>query len=104
MLVLKISPIVGFVANYLCLVLGYLCKFLYYKTKWLALKKFTLKKNYTHIQVTMILLDEIPSSGQLRMPSLTLAINLSFLLLLKLNQNKKQSFNKGEKKSPIIRR
>ena len=44
MQVLEINPIVGFVANYLCLVLGYLCKFLYYKTKWLALKKFTLKK------------------------------------------------------------
>ena len=32
MLVLKINPVVGFVANYLCLVLGYLGKFLYYKT------------------------------------------------------------------------
>ena len=32
MLVLEINPIVGFVANYLCLVLGYLGKFLYYKT------------------------------------------------------------------------
>ena len=36
MLVLKINPIVGFVANYLCLVLDYLGKFLYYKalTGW----------------------------------------------------------------------
>ena len=36
MLVLKINPIVVFVANYLCLVLGYLSKFLYYKilTGW----------------------------------------------------------------------
>ena len=32
MLVLKINPIVGFVVNYLSLVLGYLGKFLYYKT------------------------------------------------------------------------
>ena len=32
MLVLKINPIVGFVANYLCLVLDYLGKFLYYQT------------------------------------------------------------------------
>ena len=32
MLVLEISSVVGFVANYLCLVLGYLVKFLYYKT------------------------------------------------------------------------
>ena len=36
MLVLEINPIVGFVTNYLCLVLGYLGKFLYYKalTGW----------------------------------------------------------------------
>ena len=32
MLVLKINPTVGFVANYLCLFLGYLGKFLYYQT------------------------------------------------------------------------
>ena len=32
MLDLKINPIVGFVANNLCLVLGYLGKFLYYQT------------------------------------------------------------------------
>ena len=32
MVVLEINPIVGFVANYLCLVLGYLGKFLSYKT------------------------------------------------------------------------
>ena len=32
MLVLEINSIVGFVANYLCLVLGYLGKFLNYKT------------------------------------------------------------------------
>ena len=31
-LVLKINPIVGFVANNMCLVLGYLGKFLYYQT------------------------------------------------------------------------
>ena len=34
----------------------------------------------------MILLDGIPSPGQLIMPALTLAINLSFLALLRLNQ------------------
>ena len=37
------------------------------------------------------------------MPALTLAINLSFLLLLKLNQSNKQSFNKGEKNLPQLR-
>ena len=34
----------------------------------------------------LMLLDEIPSPGQLIMPALTLAINLSFLALLRLNQ------------------
>ena len=98
MLVLKINPIVGFVANYLCLVLGYLGKFLYYQTltgwPWENLLK---KKNYSHIQVTVILLDGIPSPGQLIMPALTLAINLSFFLLLKLSQSNKKSFSKGGK-------
>ena len=43
MLALKISPIVGFVTNYLCLVLlGYLSEFLHSKDHWLALRKFTL--------------------------------------------------------------
>ena len=99
MLVLKINPTVGFVANYLCLVLGYLGKFLYYQTltdwPWK-----NLLKNYSHIQVTVILLDEIPSPGQLIMPALTLAINLSFFLLPKLNQNKK--FRQRREKSPTI--
>ena len=36
MLVLEVNPIVGFVANYLCLAMGYFRKFLYYKalTGW----------------------------------------------------------------------
>ena len=49
----------------------------------------------------LILLDGIPSPGQLIMPALTLAISLSFLLLLKLNQSNKKCFSKG-KKSPTI--
>ena len=81
MLVLEINSIVGFVANYLCLVLVYLGKFLYYKTltgwPWENLLK---KKNYSHIQITVILLDGIPTLGQLIMPALTLAINLIFFL------------------------
>ena len=43
-----------------------------------------------------MLRDGIPSLGQLIIPALTLAINFSFLLLLKLNQNNKQSFGKGK--------
>ena len=49
----------------------------------------------------MILLDKIPSLGQLIMPALTLAINLSFLLLRKLNQNKK-SLRKGRENLPQL--
>ena len=60
-------------------------------------------RNRLLIQVTVTLLDGIPSPGQLIMPALTLAINLSFLLLLKLNQSNKQSFNKGEKNLPQLR-
>ena len=105
MLVLEINPIVGCVANYLYLVLDYLGKFLYYKalTGWpwenLLRKK---KKNYRHIQVTVILLDGISSPGQLIMPALTPAINLCFLLSLKLNQSNKQSFSKGGKHLPQL--
>ena len=103
MLVLEINPIVGYVANYLYLVLDYLGKLLQ-GSNWLALRKFTQKKkkNYRHIQVTVILLDGIPSPGQLIMPALTLAINLCFLLSLKLNQSNKQSFSKGGKHLPQL--
>ena len=99
MLVLEINSVAGFVANYLCLVLGYLGKFLYYKTLTGWPWENLLKKNYRHIQVTVLLLDGIPTPGQLIMPALTLAINLSFFLLLKLSQRNKQSFNKGGKLS-----
>ena len=103
MLILEINPIVEFMTNYLCLVLGYLGKFLYYKvlTGW-PWENLLKKKNYSHIQVTVILLDGIPSLGQLIMPALTLAINLSFFLLLKLNQSNKKSFSKGGKNLPQL--
>ena len=59
MLVLEINSVVGSVANYLCPVRGYLGKFLYYKTltgwPW---ENLLLKKNYRHIQVTVILLEK----------------------------------------------
>ena len=103
MVVLEINPIVGFVANYLCLVLGYLGKFLSYKTL-VGPEKIYLKKNYSHIQVTVILLDELPSPGQLITPALTLAINLSFFLLLKLNENNKKKYQQRRKNSPTIMR
>ena len=102
MLVLEINSIVGFVADYLCLVLGYLGKFLYYKTLTGWPWENLLKKNYSHIQVTVILLDGIPSLGQLIMPALTLVTNLSFFLLLKINQSNKKSFSKGGKNLPQL--
>ena len=105
MLVLKINPIVGFVANYLYLVLGYLGKFLYYKTltgwPWgNLLKKYIYI--YSHIQVTVILPDGILSLGQLIMPTLTLAINLSLFLFLKLNQSNNKSFSKRKRNLPQL--
>ena len=55
------------------------------------------------MQVTVILLDGIPSLGQLIIPALTLVINLSFFfLLLKINQSKKKSFSKGGKNLPQL--
>ena len=102
MLILEINPIVEFVTNYLCLVLGYLGKFLYYKvlTAW-PWENLLKKKIIVIFRSLLILLDGIPSLGQLIMPPLTLAINLSFPLLLKLNQSNKQISAK-EEKSPII--
>ena len=47
-------------------------------------------------RLLLILLDGIPSPGQIIMPALTLAINLNFLLLLKLNQNNKKCFTKDK--------
>ena len=102
MLLLEINPIVGFVANYLCLVLGYLGKFLYYKTLTGWPWKNLLKKNYSHIQVTVILLDGIPSLGQLIMPALTLAINLSFFSITQAQSEQQEKFQQRKKKSPII--
>ena len=52
MLVLEISPIVGFVANYLCLVLSYLGKFLYYKTLTGWPWENLLKKKYIYIYIS----------------------------------------------------
>ena len=50
----------------------------------------------------LILLNGIPLPDQLIMPPLTLAINLNFLLLLKLNQSNKKIVSKERKKSPTI--
>ena len=56
MLVLEINSI-GFVANYLCLILGYLGKFLCYKALTGLPQENLLKKIYSHVQDTVISLD-----------------------------------------------
>ena len=77
-------------------------KFLYYKTITGCPWENLLKKNYSHIQVTVILLDGIPSLGQLIMPALTLAINLSFFSITQAQSEQQEKFQQRKKKSPII--
>ena len=61
-------------------------------TDWPALRKLILEES--KLRLLLILLDGILSPGQLIIPALTLAIYMNFLLgSLKLNQNKKLSFN-----------
>ena len=103
MLVLEINSIVGFVANYLCLVLGYLGKFLYYKilTGWFWKK--LLKKNYSHIQVPIDIT---------RWDSLTGPINNAcsdsghkfelFFSIIQDQSEQEEKFQQRRKKSPTI--
>ena len=74
MLVLEINWIVGFVANYLCLALGYLCEFLYSKAG--PEEIYFKRKIITMIRSLLILLGEMLSPGQLKIFTLTLAINI----------------------------
>ena len=100
-LVLEINPIVGFVANYLCLVLGYLGEFLYSKSlsgwPWENLLK---KKNYGHIHVTIDITKWNPLTQPINNASSDPGHKFEFSSI-SLNQSSKQSFSKG-KKSPII--
>ena len=54
------------------------------------------------MQVTLILLDGIPSLGQLIMPALTLAINLSFFSITQAQSEQQEKFQQRRKKSPTI--
>ena len=54
------------------------------------------------MQVTLTLLDGIPSLGQLIMPALTLAINLSFFSITQAQSEQQEKFQQRRKKSPII--
>ena len=73
----------------------YLNKIIRYKNKIIVIF-------ITRILVMLVLLDEIPSVNQLIIPSLILAINISFSLLLKFNQRNKQNFNQGIKPPTIM--
>ena len=62
MLVLEINPIVGCVANYLCLVLGYLGEFLYIKALIRASQVVLVEKEMaTH---SSVLAWRIPGTGE----------------------------------------
>ena len=50
----------------------------------------------------MILLDGTPSLGQLIMPALTLAINLSFFSITQAQSEQQEKFQQRRKKSPTI--
>ena len=50
----------------------------------------------------MILLDRIPSLGQLIMPALTLAINVSFFSITQAQSEQQEKFQQRRKKSPTI--
>ena len=59
-----------------------------------VLRKFILEEKIIVLfRTLLILLDGIPLPGQLIMPALTLAINMNFPLLLKLDQSNKQNFS-----------
>ena len=61
---------------------------LFQDSDWIHLRKFILDESSVLFCLFMILLDEILSSGQLIIPALILAIDLSFLLgSFKLNQS-----------------
>ena len=85
------------VASYLCLVLlGYLGGFLDFSgSDWIRTRKFISDECSVLLYVFMILLDGILSSGQLTIPALMLAVDLSFLIgSFKLNWNDELSLNK----------
>ena len=62
---------------------------------WIPPRKFILDECSVLFYLFMILLDEILSHGQLIIPALILAIDLSFLLVsFKLNRSDELSLNK----------
>ena len=102
MLVLEINPIVEFVANYSCLVLGYLGEFLYPKAligwPW---KNLLWKKNYSHIQVTIDVARWDPLTWPINNACSDPGHKFEFSCITQAQSGNKQSFSKG-KKSPTI--
>ena len=101
MLVLEINSVVGFVANYLCLVLGYLGKFLYYKTLTGWPEKIYLKKNYSHIQVTVILLVGIPHARPINNACSDSGHKFAFSSIIQVQSEQQAKFQQ-RKKSPTV--
>ena len=102
MLVLEINSIVGFVANYLCLVLGYLVKFLYYKTLTGWPWENLLKKNYSHIQVTVIVLGWDPLNGPINNACSDSGHKFELFSITQAQSEQQEKFQQRRKKSPAI--
>lgn len=78
---------------------------LFQNSDWIPPRKFILDESSVLFCLFMILLDEILSSGQLMIPALILAIDLSFLLgSFKLNQSDELSLNQKTNLSSIKRK
>ena len=75
---------------------------LFQNSDWIPLRKFVLDECSVLFYLFIIILDGILSPGQLKIPALRLAIDLSFLLgLLKFNQSDKLSLRQKTNLSSI---
>ena len=102
MLVLEINPTVGFVANYLCLVLGYLGDFLYSNalTGW-PWENLLQKKHYTPIQVTIDITTWDPFTWPINNACSDSGHKFEFSSISQAQSEKQAKFQQS-KKSPTI--
>ena len=102
MLVLEISASVGFVANFLCLVLGYLGKFLYYKALTCWPWENLLKKNHSHIQVTIDITRWDHLTGPINNACSDSDHKFELSSITQAQSEQQAKFQQRRKKSPII--
>ena len=108
MLVLEISPIVGFVTNYLCLVLGYLGEFLYSKalTKSIYLSiylyLYLYLYLYSHIHVTIDITRWDPLTWPINNASSDSGHKCEFSSITQAQSEQQAKFQQRRKKSPTI--